>query len=227
MKSVKGHRRNSDAFGIGVAERSRASRNLIYTQPGGFRAEEKARGKENRVLHINKSIWVWGICEYSIWQKWVQRVVFRGKFGSSRMVLPIVIGLGATIAALTAKSTISAYRKYLLLTPYMIASLNNIRLNSPTPTTEGGKLHPHDSIHRFLRQKYPRTGFNDKMTEQEALMIMGIEGDEIMHMDKKLLKERYRKLMVMNHPDKQGSQYLSQKINQAKDILDKSYLFKK
>lgn len=65
------------------------------------------------------------------------------------------------------------------------------------------------------------------MTEQEALMIMGIEGDEIMHMDKKLLKERYRKLIVMNHPDKLGSQYLSQKINQAKDILDKSYLFKK
>lgn len=173
------------------------------------------------------SIWIWGDLRVFYMAKWVQRVVFRGKFGSSRMVLPIVIGLGATIAALTAKSTISAYRKYLLLTPHMIASLNNIRLNSPTPTTEGGKLHPHDSIHRFLRQKYPRTGFNDKMTEQEALMIMGIEGDEIMHMDKKLLKERYRKLMVMNHPDKQGSQYLSQKINQAKDILDKSYLFKK
>ncbi|KAG5417401.1 MDJ2 [Candida metapsilosis] len=62
------------------------------------------------------------------------------------------------------------------------------------------------------------------MTEQEALLILGIEGDDILNVDKKMVRDRYRKLMVLNHPDKQGSQYLSQKINEAKDVLDKSYM---
>lgn len=177
-------------------------------------------------MHIDPSM-DGTICEHFVWQNVRQNNEIADIFGSNTMVLPIVIGIGATVAALTVKSTISAYRKYLLLTPHMIASLNNIRLNALSSSTDDGKSHPHAQIHQVLRRKYPRAGFNDKMTEQEALMIMGIEGDDIMRMDKKLLKERYRKLMVMNHPDKLGSQYLSQKINQAKDILDKSYLFKK
>ena len=64
------------------------------------------------------------------------------------------------------------------------------------------------------------------MTELEALLILGIEGDEIVNFNKKLLRDRYRKLMILNHPDKNGSQYMSQKINQAKYVLDNSYMFK-
>lgn len=65
------------------------------------------------------------------------------------------------------------------------------------------------------------------MTEQEALLILGIEGDDILNVDKKMVRDRYRKLMVLNHPDKQGSKYISQKINEAKDVLDKSYMVNK
>lgn len=139
------------------------------------------------------------------------------------MVLPIIIGIGATVVALTTKSLISAYRKYALLTPRMIASLNNIRLES----SSSGEGHEHNEMHRFLKSRYPRAGFQSTMTEQEALLVLGIEGEDIMKFDKKMLRERYRKLMIVNHPDKNGSEYLSQKINQAKDILEKSYLFKK
>lgn len=42
-----------------------------------------------------------------------------------------------------------------------------------------------------------------------------------------MIRDRYRRLMILNHPDKNGSQYLSQRINQAKDILDKSYMVNK
>lgn len=144
------------------------------------------------------------------------------------MVLPIIVGVGVTVAALVTKSTLSAYRKYALLTPQVIASLNNIRVNSQlTPIMYNGKPHQDENIHKILRQRYPRAGFDDKMTEREALMIMGIEGDDIVTFDNAKLKERYRKLMVMNHPDKNGSKYMAQKINQAKQVLEDGYMFRR
>lgn len=147
------------------------------------------------------------------------------------MVLPIIIGVGATVAALTVKSTLSAYRKFVLLTPLMIASLNGIRLVNDDDDVSGAmakarSMDPNYLHHKFLRRTYANTGFRDPMTEQEALLVLGIEGDDIVTADKKLVRDRYRKLMVLNHPDKNGSQYISQRINQAKDVLDKSYMFK-
>lgn len=148
------------------------------------------------------------------------------------MVLPIIVGIGVTLIALTTKSTISAIQKFKFLTPVMIASLNNIRIENDFTTTsshlmKNGKLHPDHEMHSFIRSNFANAGFDDIMTETEALKIMGIDANEILKLDKKILKDRYRKLMIMNHPDKNGSQYLTQKINQAKDILDKSYMFKK
>lgn len=144
------------------------------------------------------------------------------------MVVPILVGVGVTVAALFTKSTVSAYRKYILLTPQIIASLNNIKLTSLSlPSTYNGKPHQHEDTHKLLRQRYPRAGFDDKMTEREALLIMGIEGDDIVKFDRAMLKERYRKLMVMNHPDKNGSKYLAQKINQAKQVLEDGYMFRR
>ncbi|CAK7896614.1 mitochondrial DnaJ homolog 2 [[Candida] anglica] len=145
------------------------------------------------------------------------------------MVLPILIGIGATVAALTTKATFSAYRKYLLLTPQMIASLNNIQLHSADEIKRdivNGKRHKDAEAHIFLMSRYPRAGFDQQMTEREALLILGIEGNDILTFDKAKLKARYRKLMVANHPDKHGSEYMSQKINQAKEILEKSYILK-
>lgn len=138
------------------------------------------------------------------------------------MVVPIILGIGVSVAVLTAKSTLAAYRKYIHLTPSMIAYLNNIKIDSPSTSLKSENLHLD-----YLKRHYRASGFEEKMTEREALLIMGIEGDDINHLNKDILKNRYRKLMVMNHPDRNGSQYLTQKINQAKDILDKSYLFRK
>ncbi|KAK6458713.1 mitochondrial chaperonin of the DnaJ family [Scheffersomyces xylosifermentans] len=142
------------------------------------------------------------------------------------MVLPIIVGIGATMVALTAKSTIAAYRKFVLLTPQMIASLNNIKLTDSESDSRLDKTDPNYSHIRFLRSHYPNAPFKESMTEQEALLVLGIEGDEIMNFNKKMLRDRYRKLMILNHPDKNGSQYISQKINQAKEVLENSYIFK-
>lgn len=136
------------------------------------------------------------------------------------MVLPIIVGIGATVSALVLKATLLAFRKYRLLPILLIASLNGIILSSGART-------PLNSLHRAIRERYPNTGFRDPMTEQEALLVLGIEGPDIDKLDAKMVRDRYRRLMVLNHPDKRGSAYLSQRINEAREILDKSYLYRK
>ncbi|KAI5964877.1 MDJ2 [Candida pseudojiufengensis] len=145
------------------------------------------------------------------------------------MVLPIILGIGVTVLALTTKATIQAYRQYLHLTPQMIATLNNIKLMNPDDSSSKWikKSDPNYKHYQFLKSKYPNKNFNSTMTEQEALFILGIEGDDILNLNRNLIRSRYRKLMGVNHPDKNGSIYLSQKINEAKDILDKSYMVNK
>lgn len=138
------------------------------------------------------------------------------------MVVPIIVGIGITLAALTAKLTISAFRKYAVLTPQMIASLNNIKLTG----VQSSDITLNDHL-QFLTLKFPNTPFRNPMTEQEALLILGIKEDEILDLSKSLIKKRYRQLIILNHPDKNGSQYLSQKLNQAKEILENSYMINK
>ena len=58
-------------------------------------------------------------------------------------------------------------------------------------------------------------GFEDKMTRREAALILGIR--ESATVDR--IKESYRKLLPLNHPDKGGSAYIATKINEAKDLL--------
>lgn len=135
------------------------------------------------------------------------------------MVLPIVIGVGVTVVALGLKLTLSAYRKYAHLTPQMIASLNYIRLVNESNTHVTLNSHI-----RFLIDNYPNAPFMTPMTEQEALKILGIGSDEILNFNRDILKKRYRDLIILNHPDRNGSQYLTQKLNQAKEVLEKSYM---
>ena len=60
-------------------------------------------------------------------------------------------------------------------------------------------------------------GFEKKMTEREAMLILNLSTTQ----DFRLIKEQHKKLLMTNHPDKGGSTFLAFKINEAKDHLTK------
>lgn len=140
------------------------------------------------------------------------------------MVLPIVIGVAATVAALSGKALAKTAARYDRLSPQMIASLNRIRLDTHLHAGPA-KTDANNAHIQYLKARFNNVGFPSKMTERTALLILGFEANEIALLDRDRLRQRYRKLMIMNHPDRSGSVYLSQKINQAKDVLEESYMF--
>lgn len=55
------------------------------------------------------------------------------------------------------------------------------------------------------------------MTRREASLILGVSPAA----SKGKVKEQFKKVMSVNHPDRGGSPYIAAKINEAKDLLDK------
>lgn len=72
--------------------------------------------------------------------------------------------------------------------------------------------HPGDGTSDAPRYQQPVTS---KMSRTEALRVLGLQdsanADDI--------RAAHRKLILQNHPDKGGSDYLASKINEAKDAL--------
>lgn len=62
---------------------------------------------------------------------------------------------------------------------------------------------------------YYKGGFEEKMTRREAALILGVRESASV----KRIKEAYRKLLILNHPDTGGSNYIAGKTNEAKDML--------
>ena len=54
------------------------------------------------------------------------------------------------------------------------------------------------------------------MSRREAAQILGVKES----VDKKGLKDAHRRVMLLNHPDRGGSPFLSMKINEARDFLE-------
>lgn len=64
-------------------------------------------------------------------------------------------------------------------------------------------------------RKFYEGGFQPVMTRREAALILGIRERVVMEK----IKEAHRRVMVANHPDSGGSDYLAAKINEAKDVM--------
>jgi DnaJ homolog subfamily C member 15 len=74
----------------------------------------------------------------------------------------------------------------------------------------------------FLNYYYPG-GFKEKMNKREAALILGIRylnlyPRENANTDE--VKVAYKKIILMNHPDKGGSPFIASKITEAKNLME-------
>ncbi|ODQ44909.1 hypothetical protein PICMEDRAFT_73714 [Pichia membranifaciens NRRL Y-2026] len=142
------------------------------------------------------------------------------------MQLPIIIGIGVTVAALTVKATANAVARCHRLTPGEIARLNGLVVGGAAGQF---RVWPANSPYwrRFhdLDGQMPYGGFDGKMGKEEALEILGFGREDVLRraVTWDEIRRRHRQLMMGNHPDKGGSKYLAMKINAAKQMLEKDY----
>lgn len=73
------------------------------------------------------------------------------------------------------------------------------------------------TCNRMAAIKMRGSGFEPQMTHKEASMILNVREDATL----KEIKDSHVRVMMLNHPDRQGSPYIAAKINEAKDILSK------
>ena len=71
----------------------------------------------------------------------------------------------------------------------------------------------------FLLQTFLRspknTKFSKNIDEQEAFEILGLKKGA----SRKEILDKYQELMKKNHPDKGGSDWITKKLNKARDTL--------
>jgi len=72
--------------------------------------------------------------------------------------------------------------------------------------------HPGNGTNDAPRYQQPTTS---KMSRAEALRVLGLQEGA----NEDDIRAAHRKLILQNHPDKGGSDYLASKINEAKDAL--------
>ncbi|GMK54338.1 hypothetical protein CspeluHIS016_0109240 [Cutaneotrichosporon spelunceum] len=73
-------------------------------------------------------------------------------------------------------------------------------------------------MRRGAADKFVKGGFKAKMDRAEAIQILGLRDP----LTANKLKDAHRRLMLANHPDRNGSPYVAGKINEAKALLDKT-----
>ncbi|SCU80990.1 LAFA_0C02168g1_1 [Lachancea sp. 'fantastica'] len=145
------------------------------------------------------------------------------------MVLPIILGLGVTTVALTVRSGLRAWEVYKRLTPLMIAQLNGLRISASEARFQRQSSLRYADLSPQLRSRLNQYGggFYPKMTESEALLILGIDAREISTLNLDILKRKHRRAMLQNHPDRGGSPFLAMKVNEARDVLSHSIMLKR
>ena len=68
-------------------------------------------------------------------------------------------------------------------------------------------------------EQWVKGGFKAKMDRKEAITILGLRDTPALQLR---YKDAHRQIMLANHPDRGGSPYLASKINEARDLLEKT-----
>ncbi|KAF5275662.1 hypothetical protein FQA39_LY06774 [Lamprigera yunnana] len=82
---------------------------------------------------------------------------------------------------------------------------------------EAMKTLPKFNVETMTTAKYYKGGFDPKMNRREAALILGISPTA----NKLKIRDAFKRVMALNHPDRGGSPYIASKINEAKDFLEK------
>ncbi|XP_025836428.1 mitochondrial import inner membrane translocase subunit TIM14 [Agrilus planipennis] len=96
---------------------------------------------------------------------------------------------------------------------YVMKQLPNV---AKTFNEAASKIPKFDS-ETLANAKYYKGGFEPQMNRREAALILGITPSA----NKTKIRDAFKKVMAVNHPDRGGSPYIASKINEAKDYLEK------
>ncbi|KAI9574015.1 hypothetical protein HD554DRAFT_2202100 [Boletus coccyginus] len=94
-----------------------------------------------------------------------------------------------------------------------------VGLGAVTAALVGRHLIRSGAIGRGAADQWVKGGFRAKMDRKEAIAILGLKDGPTL---RNRLKDAHRQIMLANHPDRGGSPYLASKINEAKDLLEKT-----
>ncbi|GFH51321.1 hypothetical protein CTEN210_07797 [Chaetoceros tenuissimus] len=134
----------------------------------------------------------------------------------------LALGLGAV--ALTAKAgqlTVTAFKEWKASQPEEPEKKEETQDQASSEQTETKKKETKGKRENIFSSffdvgtNYYEGGFEEKMTKREAALILGVRASST----EKRIKEAHRKLLILNHPDRGGSKYLSGKVNEAKELL--------
>ncbi|KAI5983327.1 hypothetical protein EDD15DRAFT_1888866 [Pisolithus albus] len=94
-----------------------------------------------------------------------------------------------------------------------------VGLGAITAALVGRQLVRSGVIGKRAADQWVKGGFKAKMDRKEAIAILGLRDGPSLRTK---FKDAHRQIMLANHPDRGGSPYLASKINEAKDLLEKT-----
>mmetsp|Transcript_9477 Transcript_9477/g.11879 ORF Transcript_9477/g.11879 Transcript_9477/m.11879 type:complete len:194 (-) Transcript_9477:92-673(-) len=138
----------------------------------------------------------------------------RYQYKQSNVLLPVLLGLSVAAGVMTTKLIQRVLSNN-------VAS-NAVKDGTAKVVNEAQEIPQEFATKLTARQMFgglPYSGgFREPMDIQEAALILGCR--EIANL--KTIDKRFKKLMLLNHPDRGGSPYVASKLNEAKTILSKN-----